>query len=84
MNTIVSSRSIVIVYLAADVQGSAVVRAALARGVAVRALVSDMTRAPSSPADRLEFVDGDLDDRRPDIPAARFPRNPDCEKLAQV
>lgn len=56
------SRPLVLVHLAAGVQGSAVVRAALARGFPVRALVRDRARAPAFPADRVEFVEGDLDD----------------------
>lgn len=62
MTVIVPARPRVLVYLAAGVQGSAVVRAALARGLAVRALVRDRARAPSFPADRVEVVEGDLDD----------------------
>lgn len=57
-----SSRPLVLVYLAAGVQGSAVVRAAMAHGFAVRALVRDRTRAPSFPTDLVEFAEGDLDD----------------------
>lgn len=56
------SEPIVLVYLAAGVQGSAVVRAALAHGLSVRALVRDRARAPSFPKDRVELAEGDLDD----------------------
>jgi uncharacterized protein YbjT (DUF2867 family) len=62
MTVTVPPRPLVLVYLAAGVQGSAAVRAALARGLAVRALVRERARAPLFPADRVEFAEGDLDD----------------------
>lgn len=58
----ISNRPVVLVYLAAGVQGHAVVRAALARGFAVRALVRDLSRAPRWPAQGIEWVEADLDD----------------------
>lgn len=59
-----SSRPLVLVYLAACVQGSAVVRAALARGYAVRALVRDRSRAQSVGLGQghVEWAEADLDD----------------------
>jgi len=52
----------VLVTLANGVQGSAVVRAALARGLQVRALVRDRTKAQPLAARGAEIVAGDLDD----------------------
>lgn len=65
MPTLDPSRPPVLVYLAAGVQGSAVVRAALARGYPVRALVRDRSRAlrlAVSATERMEWVEADLDD----------------------
>jgi len=62
MTAIDRSKPIVLVYLAAGVQGSAAVRAALERGLTVRALVRDRARAPFFPAGDVEFAEGDLDD----------------------
>lgn len=55
-------KPIVLVYLAAGVQGSAVVRAALARGFSVRALVRNRTRTGRFPAEHVELVEADLND----------------------
>lgn len=53
----------ILVFLAAGVQGDAVVRAALARGLKVRALVRDRARAAARlPAPNVELVEGDLGD----------------------
>lgn len=62
MTVIDRSKPIVLVYLAAGVQGSAAVRAALARGLKVRAMVRDRARTPSFLADCVEIAEGDLDD----------------------
>lgn len=61
MSTIDQSQPI-LVYLAAGVQGGAVVRAALWRGVKVRALVRDRTRVPALAALGIELAEGDLRD----------------------
>jgi uncharacterized protein YbjT (DUF2867 family) len=61
MSVVDRSKPIVLVHLAAGVQGSAVVRAALSRGFPVRALVRDAARAPTFPAG-VEVVQGDLND----------------------
>ena len=52
----------ILVYLANGVQGGAVVRAALARGVKVRALVRSRTRAQSLASLGVELAEGDLRD----------------------
>lgn len=52
----------ILVYLANGVQGSAVVRAALRRGLKVRALVRDRERARALPVPGVEIVEGDLRD----------------------
>ncbi|QWP78969.1 NmrA family NAD(P)-binding protein [Lysobacter sp. K5869] len=52
----------VLVFLAAGVQGGAVVRAALARGLKVRALVRDRARAAALAAPGVELAEGDLRD----------------------
>ncbi|MFK0162565.1 SDR family oxidoreductase [Rhizobium sp. NPDC090279] len=52
----------ILVYLAAGVQGSAVVRAALRRGFKVRALVRDRRRASALSALDVELAEGDLRD----------------------
>jgi len=52
----------ILIFLASGVQGGAVVRAALAHGLKVRALVRDPTRAAMQNAPGVEFVEGDLDD----------------------
>ncbi|BFO54960.1 MULTISPECIES: NmrA family NAD(P)-binding protein [Comamonadaceae] len=62
MNASHSPRPVVLVYLAAGVQGSAVVRAALARGFRVRAMVRDPARVPEHPSAGVEWVRADLDD----------------------
>lgn len=56
------SKPIVLIHLAASVQGRAVVRAALARGFRVRALVRDRARADALPSGPVEWVEADLDD----------------------
>ena len=56
------SKPIVLIHLAASVQGRAVVRAALARGFRVRALVHDRARADALPSGPVEWVEADLDD----------------------
>jgi uncharacterized protein YbjT (DUF2867 family) len=61
MPTIDQSQPI-LVYLAAGVQGSAVVRAALQRGFKVRALVRDRRRAAALSAVGVELAEGDLSD----------------------
>ncbi|TWB16507.1 uncharacterized protein YbjT (DUF2867 family) [Rhizobium sp. ERR 1071] len=61
MSTIDQSQPI-LVYLAAGVQGSAVVHAALQRGFKVRALVRDRRRASALSALGVELVEGDLRD----------------------
>lgn len=55
------NKPIVLVFLAAGVQGSAVVRAALARGFSVRALVRDRSRIPGIPLPDVEWIEADLD-----------------------
>lgn len=62
MSAIHRSSPLILVHLATGVQGSAVVRAALARGYAVRALTRDRTRVPSLTHERIEWVEADLDD----------------------
>ncbi len=57
MSTIDQSQPI-LVYLAAGVQGSAVVRAALQRGFKVRALVRDRRRATALSALGVELAEG--------------------------
>jgi uncharacterized protein YbjT (DUF2867 family) len=52
----------VLVFLAAGVQGGAVVRAALACGLKVRALVRDRSRAAALAAAGVELAEGDLGD----------------------
>ncbi|MBB3386403.1 MULTISPECIES: NmrA family NAD(P)-binding protein [unclassified Rhizobium] len=52
----------ILVYLAAGVQGSAVVHAALQRGLKVRALVRDRERAAALSALGVELVEADLCD----------------------
>lgn len=52
----------ILVYLAAGVQGSAVIRAALQRGLKVRALVRDRRRASALSALGVELAEGDLRD----------------------
>ncbi|KAF1004571.1 MAG: NAD(P)H azoreductase [Luteibacter sp.] len=52
----------VLVFLAAGTQGEAVVHAALARGLSVRALVRSRTRASALMAPNVELAEGDLDD----------------------
>lgn len=52
----------ILVYLAAGVQGSAVVQAALRRGLKVRALVRDRARAAALSALGVELAEGDLRD----------------------
>ncbi len=52
----------ILVYLAAGVQGGAVVRAALRRGFKVRALVRDRKRVPALSAIGVELAEGDLRD----------------------
>lgn len=52
----------ILVYLAAGVQGSAVVHAALRRGFKVRALVRDRGRAAGLLPSGVELVEGDLRD----------------------
>ncbi|WP_181315761.1 NmrA family NAD(P)-binding protein [Rhizobium sp. JAB6] len=61
MSTIDQSQPILI-YLAAGVQGSAVVRAARRRGFKVRALVRDRRRASALSALGVELVEGDIRD----------------------
>ncbi|MBN8953133.1 MULTISPECIES: NmrA family NAD(P)-binding protein [unclassified Rhizobium] len=61
MSTVDQSQPI-LVYLAAGVQGSAVVRAALQRGLKVRALVRDRRRATALSALGAELAEGDLRD----------------------
>ncbi len=61
MSTIDQSQPI-LVYLAAGVQGSAVVRAALQRGLKVRALVRGKRRASALSALGVELAEGDLSD----------------------
>ena len=56
------SKPIVLVYLAAGVQGRAVVQAALARGYRVRAMVRNLARAPKVPSVDVEWIQADLDD----------------------
>lgn len=55
-------RKPLLVFLAAGVQGGAVVRAARRRGLAVRALVRDRARAAALAAPGVELVAADLDD----------------------
>lgn len=62
MTALDPSRQTVLVHLAAGVQGLAVVRAALARGYPVRALLRDRSRAPSFLSQNIEWVETDLDD----------------------
>ncbi len=52
----------ILVYLAAGVQGSAVVHAALQRGLKVRALVRDRERAAALLPPSVELAEGDLRD----------------------
>ncbi len=52
----------ILVYLAAGVQGSAVVHAALRRGLKVRALVRDRERAAALLPPSVELAEGDLRD----------------------
>lgn len=52
----------ILVFLAAGVQGGAVVRAALSRGLNVRALVRDRTRVPALNLPGIELAEGDLRD----------------------
>ena len=61
MSVIDASRPI-LVYLANGVQGGTVVRAALRRGLRVRALVRDRRRSPALAALGVELVEGDLHD----------------------
>jgi uncharacterized protein YbjT (DUF2867 family) len=61
MSTIDQSQPILI-YLAAGVQGSAVVRAALRRGLKVRALVRDRRRASALSGLGVELAEGNLSD----------------------
>lgn len=56
-----STKPLVLVFLAAGVQGSAVVRAALARGFSVRALVRDRSRVPRISLPNVEWVEAGLD-----------------------
>lgn len=59
--SIKSPKPVVLVFLAAGVQGSAVVRAALARGFAVRALVRDVSRVPAISLPDVEWIEAGLD-----------------------
>lgn len=52
----------ILVFLAGGVQGGAVVRAALARGLRVRAPVRDRTRAAALDLPGIALAEGDLDD----------------------
>lgn len=52
----------ILVFLAAGVQGGAVARAALSRGLKVRALVRDRNRAPALKLAGIELAEGDLRD----------------------
>lgn len=52
----------ILIFLAAGVQGSAVVRAARLRGLKVRALVRDRNRSPRLNFPGIEMVEGDLSD----------------------
>lgn len=52
----------ILIFLAAGVQGGAVVRAALSRGLRVRALVRDRNRAPGMTLPGIELAEGDLHD----------------------
>jgi uncharacterized protein YbjT (DUF2867 family) len=61
MSFIDPTKPIVLVYLAAGVQGRAVVHAALAQGFPVRALVRNLVCAPTFPSG-VHVVQGDLDD----------------------
>jgi uncharacterized protein YbjT (DUF2867 family) len=61
MSAINRSKAILI-FLAAGVQGGAVVRAALVRGLKVRALVRDRTRATMLSSPGIELAEGDLRD----------------------
>ncbi len=52
----------ILIFLAAGVQGGAVVRAALSRGLKVRALVRDRNRKPEIDLPGIELAEGDLHD----------------------
>ncbi|OKO72663.1 nucleoside-diphosphate sugar epimerase [Bradyrhizobium sp. NAS80.1] len=52
----------IVVFLAAGVQGGAVARAALSRGLKVRALVRDRKRVPGLNLAGIELAEGDLHD----------------------
>ncbi len=54
----------ILVFLAAGVQGGAVMRTALARGLKVRALVRDSSRSAALAAPGAELAEGDLGDTR--------------------
>ncbi|WCM29453.1 NmrA family NAD(P)-binding protein [Sphingomonas sp. QA11] len=58
----INSSSPILVYLANGVQGGAVVRAALRRGLKVRALVRDRERARALAVPGVDIVEGDLRD----------------------